>query len=134
MRRLASFLFGAYLVESALFWGKCAIAGDNEAKNKTVGADYEYLDSRGDYRLIEKNKDVYIEKLDGSEGRQITHTPDIEESGAQFSKDGKYIIFTVRADPKEAYSFKCYLIKRDSDDSTRKEISRVEALNLIYGE
>jgi len=118
----------------------CATTG-SAGQNTQNEIGYEkFYDSQGDYKLVRRNNDIYLEKIDGSEARQITHTPDIEESYANFSTDGKYIVFGEELKVKESGSYpyirkyiaanKVYRIKSDSDDSTKQEISYEEYESL----
>ena len=89
----------------------------------------EYFDSHGDYRLIERNNDIYMEKIDRSESRQITHTPNVREKSASFVKDGNYIIYFDENAPN---GYSAYLVKTEEDDSKRIRISDGEARILLY--
>lgn len=89
----------------------------------------EYFDSHGDYRLIERNNDIYMEKLDRSESRQITHTPNVREKSASFVKNWNYIIYFDETTP--AFSGG-YLVKTEEDDSKRIRISEGEAGTLLH--
>jgi hypothetical protein len=53
-----------------------------------------------------------------------------EEGCARISKSGVYIIYD---DEKDKYAIKYYVVKFDSDDSNRKDISDLE-FNRIYYE
>ncbi len=124
MRKISLFVLGASLLCAGVGLSGCATIS-HTAENKV---DYEFLDSQGDYRLVERNNDIYMEKLDGSESRQITHTPNVREEFALFSKTGKYILIEERYNLES--NPKYYLIKFDSDDSTKKEIPGDEAVAL----
>lgn len=86
----------------------------------------QFYDSQGDYKLVGKNNDVYIERLDGSESRQITHTPSMKEGYAYFTKNGKYILYAYRAGEG------AFMVKRGEDDNNQKRISEKEFSNLMY--
>ncbi|MEI8349381.1 MAG: hypothetical protein WCI77_04420 [Candidatus Omnitrophota bacterium] len=87
-------------------------------------ADYELLDTHGEYRLVEKNNDIWMEKLDGRETKQITRTPSIRETFAIFSKDGQYIVYAEQNNSR-------YIVKSGCDDGSRKEINFEEISNII---
>jgi hypothetical protein len=125
MRRITLLLIGISLLGLA----GCATTG-NYAGGNDIG--YErFFDRRGDYKLVSRNNDVYLEKIDGSDSRQITHTPDIREGGADFGRDGKYILYSEDVfDPYAKIRGKYYKINFDSDDSTRKQISIDESASL----
>ncbi|MCX5713897.1 MAG: hypothetical protein NT033_03620 [Candidatus Omnitrophica bacterium] len=115
----------------------CATSGSYAEDNSQRNFGYDSFDDlKGEYKLVEKNNDAYLEKIDGSESRQITHTPLVKETSA-FSAEGNYIIVMEeyenthdRRNPHQKF----FLIKRDSDDSTRKEISADEAVRIITGQ
>lgn len=101
----------------------CATAGSTMRKD--VGYE-QFYDSQGDYHLVGKSNDVYIEKLDGSESRQITHTPNMKERYAYFTKSGEYILYSFRAGEG------AFIVKRGEDDSNQKTISEEEFSKLMY--
>jgi len=115
----------------------CATTGNYAEDNSQRNFGYDSFDDmKGDYKLVGRNKDIYLEKLDGSESRQITHTPLVKETSA-FSAEGNYIIvmenYENQHDRRNPHQ-KFFLIKRDTDDSTRKEISADEAVHIITGQ
>ena len=75
---------------------------------------------RGDYILITRNDELYLEKLDGSDSRQLTHTPGCAESRARFVGDGKYIVY---AEHRTSFDGVPFIIPADGDDSKKKEIT-----------
>jgi len=115
---------------SLLGLGGCATT-ENYAAENNMGYE-QFFDSRGDYKLVERNNDLYFEKIDGSESRQVTHTPSIREAGAYFSRGGKYILYIedVFNDYTQTRG-KHYRINFDGDDSNRKQISGDECASLI---
>jgi len=115
----------------------CATTGSYAEDNSQRNFGYDSFDDlKGEYKLVEKNNDVYLEKIDGSDSKQITHTPLVKETSA-FSSEGNYIIvmenYENQRDRRNSHQ-KFFLIKRDSDDSTRKEISADEAVHIITGQ
>jgi len=88
-----------------------------------------FYDSYGNYRLVRRNNDIWMEKLDGSESRRITNTPAILERKAYFSKDGNYIIYL---DGTIAYGEGAYLVKTKEDDSAKVRITEYEAYKIVY--
>jgi hypothetical protein len=102
-----------------------------------AAGDVDYVNSCGEHRIVRINHDLYIEKLDGSERRQLTNTPDIEEGGAFFTKDGKYIVYfegEPTADSRiDSQDRQNYIIKSDGNDSMRRKISFNEAYNHWLG-
>lgn len=99
----------------------CATTSEFAVHNEP---NYRFLDSYKGYRLVERNNDIYLEKLDGSESRRITNTPNINERYATISKEGEYIAY--EEDRGGYYNAQYYLIKFNSDDSIRKRISLEE--------
>jgi len=131
-----SLLAGLILMGLATLAG-CATTGSYAEDNSQRNFGYDSFDDlKGEYKLVKKNNDVYLEKIDGSDSKQITHTPLVKETGA-FSAEGNYIIVMEeyenphdRRNPHQKF----FLIKRDSDDSTRKEISADESVHIITGQ
>ena len=100
----------------------CATTGSYAVK----GTDYnQFYDTNGEYKLVGRNNDIYLEKLDKSESKRITNTPSITERVADFSKDGKYILY-MEEHGSGLTDITCYLIERGKDDKDRKEISITE--------
>ena len=48
---------------------------------------------KGEYQLVSRKNDLYLEKLDGSGGRRLTHTPDNGGFNPRFFADGNYIVY-----------------------------------------
>lgn len=109
-----------YLVFSAVLTG-CATTGLREghvwAQNDT-----------NEHQIITKNDDLYLEKLDGSESKRLTHTPELSEWDARFAGNGKYIIYGEIRNSVD--SGKLYIIPANGDDSQRKEISQQQMDSL----
>lgn len=88
---------------------------------------YSFFDRIGEIRVVGRNKDLYIEKMDGSDSRRITSTAETYERDAFFSKDGRYVVYETDesrhfsggvADIK--YNYFMQLI--DGNDTTKIEI------------
>lgn len=115
----------------------CAATSSYAEENYKTNLGYEsFYDLKGEYKLVGKNNDIYLEKIDGSESRQITHTPQVKEASSAFSSEGNYIIIMEeyenphdRKNPLQKF----FLIKKESNDSTKKEISPDEAVHIITG-
>lgn len=117
------FLAGAYLT-GLIGLGGCATTG-SAVQNTQSEIGYEkFYDSYGDYKIVGRDNDIYLEKLDGSESRRITNTSSIKEDFAIFSKDGNYIAYHENTD-------RHYIIRSNTDDRERKEISFDEISNII---
>ena len=120
---MAVLLIGA----SLLGLNGCATTGSYAVS----GTDYEqFYDTNGIRRLVNRNNDVWIEKLDGSEKRQITHTPNIREDEAYFVLGSSHIVYG-KLNYAQPYLSKVYLVPVDKDDNARKEISMSEATSLV---
>lgn len=124
-RGSAYLLLGASLLGSA-FLGGCATTSGTMQKD--VGYE-QFYDSQGDYKLVGKNNDIYLEKLDGSESRQVTHTPNVKERAGYFTKTGNYIIYWDETTPD---GYGAYLVKTEEDDSKRIRISEDEGYKIMY--
>ena len=83
---------------------------------------------KGEYKIITRNDDLYLEKLDGSDSKQLTHTPAKTNTYARFVADGKYIVYGEIN--SNGVGSRYYIIPADSDDSQRKEISEQEFVGL----
>lgn len=118
-------LFAVVLAFVLLNGSVAASAVENSA------IDYNtFYDTNGEYRLVGRNNDVWIEKIDGSEKRQITHTPSVREDEAYFVMGSKYIVFG-KINYSQAYLSKVYLVAFDKDDTAKKEITMQEAKSLV---
>jgi hypothetical protein len=89
-----------------------------------------FYQQNGEYQLVSRNNDLYLEKLDGKEGRRLTNTPENAEFKVRFVADGKYIIYLELARRFPLESHKAYIIPTDGDDSERKEINQEQLENL----
>ena len=78
---------------------------------------------QGEYQIITRNDDLYLEKLDGSESRQLTHTPNYPEWDARFVGNGEYIVYG-ETNGSSIDTGRLYIIPANGDDSERKEISQ----------
>jgi len=83
-------LLSLMFVGSVLGASGCATMGSGVQSN--IGYD-EFYDSYGDYKLVKRSNDIWMEKLDGSKSKQITYTPNLEEGNVFFTSDGKYIAY-----------------------------------------
>lgn len=86
-------------------------------------------EQRGEYKLITRNDDLYLEKLDGSESKQLTHTPNYPSGGARFIQGGKYIVYGEN-NGSVFDTGRWYIIPAEGDDSQRKEITEREYIGL----
>lgn len=129
-------LIGTSLLGSALLGG-CATIDNNglsyydkrvldkimqEAREEV--AQKRFKDSYNGFRIISENKDLYIEKVDGSEKRKITNTPELPETWAFITKDRGYIIY--RTTDNLFLSDRYFSQSLNKDDSNKVEISEEE--------
>lgn len=84
---------------------------------------------QGENKIVTRGKDLFWEKLDGSESRQLTHTPDVWDMAARLVGEGKFVAY---CESKSYYDLhpKCFIIPATGDDSQRKEISEQEFIGL----
>ena len=85
---------------------------------------------KGEYQLVSRKNDLYLEKLDGSGGRRLTHTPDNGEFNARFVADGKYIVYLQLANNFPLESHRAFIIPADKEDNERREINQEQFENL----
>src|SRR3989338_1510399 len=83
---------------------------------------------RGEYKIITRNDDLYLERLDGSDSKRLTHTPDKISSSARYVVDGKYIVYGEAN--SNQFSSKYYIIPAEGDDAQKKEITEQEFLGF----
>lgn len=69
----------------------CVTAPVSSMQNQ-VGYE-KFYDSNGEFRIVARNNDLYMEKFDGSGNMQITNTPNEREDGAFLQ--GNKIAFSV---------------------------------------
>lgn len=122
MKKSLKNLVAVSLVIGSLALNGCATTSGVNQSN----IDYDLQDTSkdGDYKLIRKDNDIFLEKIDGSESRQITHTPYIREY-PNFTKNEKYIVYFEEGQ-RHKYDFKYFIVPIEKDDSSRKEISELE--------
>jgi len=92
---------------------------------------YYLYDRIGDLLLISKDKDIYIQSLDGTREFRLTKTRTDFERDAFFSKDGRFVLYELdksRYFPNgEIVEFEVehFLQPSDRDDSARQSIDVV---------
>jgi hypothetical protein len=79
--------------------------------SNTIGKVYE---ASGGYQLVDKNNDIYLETLDGSKSKRMTHTPNMKKDYVAFTDDFNYIVY------EELPSHEFYIVAIDKDDGSRK--------------
>lgn len=124
-RGAASILVGLSLMGLA----GCATTGSYAVESNNMSGE-KFYDLKEEYRLVGKNNDVYLEKEDGTESKQVTYTPKMPEQAAFFSKDGKKIVYLETIGLNK---YKEYKINIGLDEKSRKEISIDEYNALISG-
>ena len=80
------------LILVCLALGGCATTGYATGGRNEIGYE-KFHDSYGDQKIVSRNNDLYLEKLDGSESRKLTNTPDLLELWPRFIENGKKIIY-----------------------------------------
>ena len=86
-----------------------------------------FYDRIGELMLVGESKDVYIEKIDGTERRKITRTPDIYELDAFFGFGGTYVVYKAEKkksafDKSAEHTHRYFMQPTDGDDMKRVEI------------
>lgn len=86
-----------------------------------------FFDRLGDLVLFGKEKDLYIERIDGGSLKKITSTPEIAELDAFFAYGGRYIVYKAEKkkrpfDKKPHYKYKYFMLPIDESDLKKKEI------------
>lgn len=84
----------------------------------------KFKDSYDGKRIMEEVGDLYLENLDGNEKIRLTHTPQIKETWAFFTKEGKYIIYKTTND--NFTTDQAYLLSINEQKTESKEISDQE--------
>ena len=118
-------LTGCATVENQSAWqsldelDKWADKRDIEIRKKV--ADERFKDSYNGLKIISENYDLYIETMDGKDKRRITNTPDVKETWAFFTKDGKSVIYQTT---DSNFTTERYFIQPiDKDDGSKEEMS-----------
>lgn len=93
----------------------------------------KFYDSYGEYKLVRRNNDIWMEKLDGGEGKRVTNTPEIEEGSAYFVSDGNYIAYrTIVSRDNDSYRY--FVTSKSTTNALAQEIEEIEFLNLLAKE
>ncbi len=107
----------------------CFISGC--ASRDTIGSGgYTHRFARyGEYNLVSKNNDLYIEKLDGRDSKRLTFTPKFKESFAFIVGNTGYVAYSVyegsaKIDLSKPNRY--YIQNLDLNRSSRKRISEDE--------
>ena len=123
MKNISLILVSLALLGSALSLTGCATTGYANGAKSGVSYD-KYHDSYGEYRIVSRNNDLYVEKLDGSEKRKITNTPHLREFCAHFARKGDFIVY---GEAVGLYGLaKYYKVKLNGENPVKIEISLEE--------
>jgi len=115
-----------FLYSSLLGLGGCA--NNSSAIKNSINS--EVLDSRGGYKLVRKDNDIYLGKSDGSETRRISKTPYKEEVGAFFTSTGNYVYYietSNQTNKPERY----FVVAKNKDYHSIKRVSGEEYNHLL---
>ena len=126
MRKAILILAGITLLGSTLGITGCATTPYNR-----LG--YKFIGRNEDSKLVRRNNDLYIEKINGSDSRRITNTPETCEDLACFSKNGEYILYAhyiITYIPLKSNYYIYYYQPTDGDDSQRTEVDASEFYSL----
>ncbi|MFH1459988.1 MAG: hypothetical protein ABIG64_06415 [Candidatus Omnitrophota bacterium] len=78
----------------------------------------------GNYNLVSKNSDLYMEKIDGKETKRLTFTPKQKEDFAFMVSNSGYVAYSVIEDIKKPKKY--YLQNVDANYKTREKITEKE--------
>lgn len=116
-------LFLVILLAGALFAVDWVTAYSAEGEQQGT----YFFDRLGDLVLIGKEKELYIQRIDGSNRKKITSTPDITELDAFFGYGGRYVVYKAEKkksafDKKPHYKYKYFMQPIDENDLKKREI------------
>jgi hypothetical protein len=91
-----------------------------------------FYDRYGDLMLVGRDNDIYIDKIDGSESRKVTSTPDLIELDAFLGLGGRYVLYKTEKkvsvfDKTHDYQFEYFMQKIDDTDLKKTRIN-----DLVY--
>lgn len=100
--------------------------------------EFAFFDRLGELRLVSREKDLYVEKLDGSEKRRLTSTSLVVERDAFFSKGGIYVVYET--DESRYYAkgisdikYRYFLLRLTGKEEADEEVNqRIEIDRFTY--
>jgi hypothetical protein len=91
MKEKSTILFLSFLLAGLVF-GLTGCASLKSPERNHIGDTFIATNGK-DSKLVRRNNDLYVEKLDGSNSKRITVTPAVFEN-ATFSSNGKNVVYT----------------------------------------
>lgn len=80
------------------------------------------------YKIISEDNDLYIEKIDGTEKRRLTNTPNVKETWGFISKDGQCVSY--KTTDSTYLKEEIFVLPINKDDSLREKIDDNQWENL----
>ena len=112
----------------------CLIAGCGGRATIASGGYNHYFAKYGEYNLVSKNSDLYMEKVDGSKSKRLTFTPKFKEDFAFIIGNSGYIAYSVYETTSKmnlSKPNKYYIQNMDMGPRSRKSISEKEFNNYL---
>ena len=108
----------------------CAAICAEEQTRDDSGA--YFYDRYGDMMLVGRDNDIYIDKIDGTDSRKVTSTPDLIELDAFFGLGGRYVVYKTEKkisvfDKTHDYVYEYFMQKIDDTDMKKTKIN-----DLVY--
>ncbi|MDD5584219.1 MAG: hypothetical protein PHV55_04090 [Candidatus Omnitrophica bacterium] len=101
MKPKSTILFLSVIMAGVVF-GLTGCASLESPQKNHIGDTFIATNGK-DSKLVRRNNDLYLERLDGSDSKRITVTPAVYES-AMYSSNGKHIIYTEESGEKPIYA------------------------------
>ena len=99
-------------------------SGCSAAKKEFRRADDKIFTRYGNFELVRKNNDLYLQKPDGSNAIRMTFTPKLKESHAFIRSISGYLIYSVEENPAKPPKY--YIQSMDIGIKSRKRITEKE--------
>ncbi|MFH2137729.1 MAG: hypothetical protein ABII88_04400 [Candidatus Omnitrophota bacterium] len=102
----------------------CCVAGCGK-RVMLGGGGYNHNFARyGEYNLVSKNSDLYMDRVNGKDSRRLTFSPKVKEDFAFVLGNTGYVVYSVIEDISKPKKY--YIQNMDTSYKTRKKITEQE--------
>lgn len=108
-----------------------AAAGCGQKAMMANGGSIHHFAKWGEYNLVSKNGDLYIDKADGTKSKRLTFTPTMKEDFAFVVGNTGYVAYSVIEDIRKPKRY--YIQNMDLSHKTRTKITEEKFNSYLLG-